>query len=246
MDDSTLFSLAGTNQLVLGASKGLGLQIFNSLNSCGSNVLGIGRSKHALETSFSNNYVSCDLSDGRKLLQSIKTHFQNSKIDGITIPAGVSLPFDSEMNEGMRFRKTIEANLSNIYESLLNIKPLLSSKSSIVLLSSINANLAFPNNPGYVASKSGLSGLTRALALDWGPEGIRVNSLNLGYFHTDMTNESYLDPVKRNNRSLKTILNRWGEISEVSGPVHFLLSSASSYITGHALSVDGGWSVKGL
>jgi NAD(P)-dependent dehydrogenase (short-subunit alcohol dehydrogenase family) len=114
------------------------------------------------------------------------------------------------------------------------------------LLSSINANLAFPNNPGYVASKSGLSGLTRALALDWGPEGIRVNSLNLGYFHTDMTNESYLDPVKRNDRSLKTILNRWGEISEVSGPVHFLLSSASSYITGHALSVDGGWSVKGL
>jgi NAD(P)-dependent dehydrogenase (short-subunit alcohol dehydrogenase family) len=246
MDDSTLFSLAGTNQLVLGASKGLGLQIFNSLNSCGSNVLGIGRSKHALETSFSNNYVSCDLSDGTKLLQSIKTHFQNSKIDGVTIPAGVSLPFDSEMNEGMRFRKTIEANLSNIYESLLNIKPLLSSKSSIVLLSSINANLAFPNNPGYVASKSGLSGLTRALALDWGPEGIRVNSLNLGYFHTDMTNESYLDPVKRNDRSLKTILNRWGEISEVSGPVHFLLSSASSYITGHALSVDGGWSVKGL
>jgi NAD(P)-dependent dehydrogenase (short-subunit alcohol dehydrogenase family) len=246
MDDSTLFSLAGTNQLVLGASKGLGLQIFNSLNSCGSNVLGIGRSKQALETSFSNNYVSCDLSDGTKLLQSIKTHFQNSKIDGITIPAGVSLPFDSEMNEGMRFRKTIEANLSNIYESLLNIKPLLSSKSSIVLLSSINANLAFPNNPGYVASKSGLSGLTRALALDWGPEGIRVNSLNLGYFHTDMTNESYLDPVKRNARSLKTILNRWGEISEVSGPVHFLLSSASSYITGHALSVDGGWSVKGL
>jgi NAD(P)-dependent dehydrogenase (short-subunit alcohol dehydrogenase family) len=246
MDDSTLFSLAGTNQLVLGASKGLGLQIFNSLNSCGSNVLGIGRSKQALETSFSNNYVSCDLSDGTKLLQSIKTHFQNSKIDGITIPAGVSLPFDSEMNEGMRFRKTIEANLSNIYESLLNIKPLLSSKSSIVLLSSINANLAFPNNPGYVASKSGLSGLTRALALDWGPEGIRVNSLNLGYFHTDMTNESYLDPVKRNDRSLKTILNRWGEISEVSGPVHFLLSSASSYITGHALSVDGGWSVKGL
>jgi NAD(P)-dependent dehydrogenase (short-subunit alcohol dehydrogenase family) len=246
MDDSTLFSLAGTNQLVLGASKGLGLQIFDSLNRCGSNVLGIGRSKQAFETSFSNNYVSCDLSDGTKLLQSIKTHFQNSKIDGITIPAGVSLPFDSEMNEGTRFRKTIEANLSNIYESLLNIKPLLSSKSSIVLLSSINANLAFPNNPGYVTSKSGLSGLTRALALDWGPEGIRVNSLNLGYFHTDMTNESYQDPVKRNARSLKTILNRWGEISEVSGPVHFLLSSASSYITGQALSVDGGWSVKGL
>jgi NAD(P)-dependent dehydrogenase (short-subunit alcohol dehydrogenase family) len=246
VDDSTLFSLAGTNQLVLGASKGLGLQIFNSLNSCGSTVLGIGRSKQALETSFSDYYVSCDLSDGTKLLQSIKTRFQNSKIDGVTIPAGVSLPFESEMNEGMRFRKTIEANLSNIYESLLNIKPLLSSKSSIVLLSSINANLAFPNNPGYVASKSGLSGLTRALALDWGPEGIRVNSLNLGYFHTAMTNESYLDPVKRNDRSLKTILNRWGEISEVSGPVHFLLSCASSYITGHALSVDGGWSVKGL
>jgi NAD(P)-dependent dehydrogenase (short-subunit alcohol dehydrogenase family) len=246
MDDSTLFSLVGTNQLVLGASKGLGLQIFNSLNSCGSNVLGIGRSQQALQTSFSHNYVSCDLNDVTKLLQSIETRFQNSKIDGVTIPAGISLPFDTEMNEGMRFRKTIEANLSNIYESLLNIKPLLSSRSSIVLLSSINANLAFPNNPGYVASKSGLSGLTRALALDWGLEGIRVNSLNLGYFHTDMTNGSYLDPVKRNDRSMKTILNRWGEIPEVSGPVHFLLSSASSYITGHALSVDGGWSVKGL
>ena len=246
MDDSSLFSLAGTNQLIIGASKGLGLQIFNSLSGCGSNVLGIGRSKQTLKSSFSDNYVSCDLNDGTSLLQNIETRFLNSKIDGVTISAGISLPVDAEMNEGMRFRKTVEANLSNIYDCLLNIKPLLNSKSSIILLSSINANLAFPKNPGYVASKSGLSGLTRALALDWGPEGIRVNSLNLGYFHTDMTHESYLDPVKRNDRSLKTILNRWGEISEVSGPVHFLLSSASSYITGQALTVDGGWSVKGL
>ena len=106
--------------------------------------------------------------------------------------------------------------------------------------------MAFPDNPAYVSSKTALAGLTRSMALDYGKYNIRVNSVAPGYINTDMTSRSWKDIDMREKRSSRTILNRWGKPEEVANAVIFLSSDLSSYITGQALFVDGGWSIKGL
>jgi gluconate 5-dehydrogenase len=84
------------------------------------------------------------------------------------------------------------------------------------------------------------------MALDYSKHKIRVNSIAPGYFHTDMTDGSFSDPDKKQFRASKTILGRWGELDELLGPIAFLISPASRYVTGIELTVDGGWTAKGM
>ena len=113
-------------------------------------------------------------------------------------------------------------------------------------ISSIASYQGFPKNPGYISSKAGLSGLTRALAYDFSDKDIRVNNLVLGYFPTDMTKDSFKDKKKFEVRKNKTLFKRWGRLNEICGPAIFLASDSSSYVTGSDIVVDGGWSVNGL
>ena len=117
---------------------------------------------------------------------------------------------------------------------------------SIINITSIGAELGFPNNPAYIAAKGALKQLTRSLALDLGSFGIRVNNIGPGYFRTDMTKGSWNDPQLEEDRIRRTILGRWGEPDDLAGAVIFLASEASRYITGQDLYVDGGWLAKGL
>jgi NAD(P)-dependent dehydrogenase (short-subunit alcohol dehydrogenase family) len=117
---------------------------------------------------------------------------------------------------------------------------------SVINVTSLNAELAFPNNPAYVASKSALAGLTRSMALDYGKHGIRVNAIAPGYIKTDMTGESWTNLEKRKKRAGRTVLNRWGTPEDLAGPLLFLASEMSSYVSGHSLFVDGGWRIRGL
>ena len=86
----------------------------------------------------------------------------------------------------------------------------------------------------------------RALSVDLAPRGIRANHLNLGYFKAPMTSKSFNNFKLREKREKRTLLSRWGEVDEFIGPTVFLLSAASSYITGSGIDVDGGWLAKGL
>ncbi len=117
---------------------------------------------------------------------------------------------------------------------------------SIINITSIGAELGFPNNPAYVAAKGALKQLTRSLTCDLGPYGIRVNNLGPGYFHTDMASFSWSDPERREARARRTLLGRWGEPEYLAGAVIFLASDASRYMTGQDLYIDGGWLAKGL
>jgi gluconate 5-dehydrogenase len=116
----------------------------------------------------------------------------------------------------------------------------------IVNVTSINAEMAFPGNPAYVAFKGALRQLTKAMALDLAPLGIRVNAIGPGYIRTAMTRGSWDDHEKRADREQRTMLGRWGKPEDLAGTVVFLASSASAYITGQDVYVDGGWLAKGL
>ncbi len=244
-----MFNVSNLKIVVTGASKGLGLATANGLSSLGADVIGVGRSQRPKELHEQIKYLRADLTstiDLDKLFEFVVREFR--ELNSLVNIAGVSLPSSTMEVELTRFQDTVSQNLVLPFAVVSKLLPLFSKdkQSTIVNFSSINATLGFPGNPGYVASKAGLSGLTRALAVDLAPQGIRVNSISPGYFPTAMTSRSFNDESMHNERANRTVLKRWGKPHELVGPVAFLCSDASSYVTGHDLPVDGGWLIQGL
>ena len=111
----------------------------------------------------------------------------------------------------------------------------------IINITSLNVEAARPSIANYVAAKGGLDALTRSMATEWGPSGIRVNAIAPGYFVTDMTRPLVDDPEFDRWVKGNVPLRRWGDPRELIGAAIFLASSASSYVTGRTIHVDGGW-----
>jgi NAD(P)-dependent dehydrogenase (short-subunit alcohol dehydrogenase family) len=114
---------------------------------------------------------------------------------------------------------------------------------SIVLVSSTSSWLAFPGLTSYGAAKAGVDEVARQLATEWGAHGIRVNTINPGYMthHMRGAAERHDDPEEMRIVRERTPLQRKGRPEELVGPVVFLASDASSFVTGHTMPVDGGW-----
>jgi NAD(P)-dependent dehydrogenase (short-subunit alcohol dehydrogenase family) len=117
---------------------------------------------------------------------------------------------------------------------------------SIINITSLNSELAFPGNPSYVAFKGALKQLTKSIALDFGEHNIRANNLGPGYIKTKMTEKSWHNEESNEARKNKTALKRWGHPEDLVGAAIFLASNASNYVTGQDIYVDGGWLIKGL
>lgn len=244
-----MFSLHGRVAIVTGASRGIGNAIARGLAGAGAAVVGLGRSPAAHGDSAAFLYRTCDVTDSAAFGRLVEELFaRRQRIDVLVNAAGITLPAQATGDPSAAFRQTIECNLTAVFECCRAVVPhmLHGGYGSIINVTSIGAELGFPGNPGYVASKGGLGALTRALALDQGAQGIRVNNLVPGYVRTAMTEGSYSDPERRQARAARTMLGRWGEADELAGAAIFLASSASSYVTGTDLFVDGGWAAKGL
>ena len=163
---------------------------------------------------------------------------------GITIPNNSSFSIEKQLQI---WEDTLKINLTAPFHLSIGLKNLLPENiGTIINITSLNSTLAFPNNPAYMASKGGLRQLSLSLAGDLSERKIRVNSIAPGYFKTNMTKESWNDLEKRELRSSKTFLKRWGYPTELGGLVCFLASNISSYITGQEIYIDGGWSKKGI
>ncbi len=244
-----LFRLDGRVAIVTGASRGIGYAIARGLAAAGAQVTGVGRSEAAQDSVAGFTYSSCDVTSAATFAELVQRIFaQAGRIDILINAAGVTLPPDGDEDQYAAFQQTLACNLTAAFGCCRAVIPFMQAREygSIINVTSIGGNLGFPGNPGYVASKGGLAALTRALALDYGPEGIRCNNLVPGYIRTSMTQASYSDPERRQARAARTILGRWGEPDELVGAAIFLASPASSYITGSELFVDGGWTAKGL
>lgn len=114
-------------------------------------------------------------------------------------------------------------------------------RGSIIVLSSIRSLVVEPGQGIYAATKAGLVQMMRALAAELGPQGVRVNALAPGVVETPLTRPIKDHPEWYNAYAAKSVLGRWASADEMAGPIVFLASDASSYVTGAVLIVDGGW-----
>ncbi len=225
--------------VITGGSKGIGENITKNLLKNNIKVINISRSKCSLPNV--TNY-KCDISDFKEVKKVFK---KINNFDVLINNSGISKFDDNNINT---FNKIIDINLKGLFycsiEALKKLKK--KNNSSIINICSINAHQAFPNNPGYVASKGGVLSLTRSLALDFSKYKIRVNSISPGYIKTNMTKKSFKSKKKFNERKNRTMLNRWGNPDDLFGIIEYLISNKSSYTTGQDFIIDGGWTSKGL
>ena len=229
--------------VITGSSSGIGLKLCKKFLPLKCKVIGFSRKQtkisHKNFVNFigdQNNYY--DIKNFQKYL---KTKFR--KVDILINNAGITKPGYEE--------KSIKTNIENNFISTFNftyelLKLMKKKGSKIVNISSIASLYGFPNNPGYNSSKAALNSLTRSISNDFGKYGITCNSLLLGYVKTKMTKKSFINQKEMLLRKKKTVLNRWGSTDDIFGPVLFLSSDMSNYITGQNIIVDGGWTIKGF
>jgi NAD(P)-dependent dehydrogenase (short-subunit alcohol dehydrogenase family) len=257
VDASHLFDLDGRTAIVTGAARGIGRAVAEGLASVGVSVAltdvlqdGLADAEQAIAArGLRCVAVRTDICREKERVALVeRTVAAFGRVDILVNVAGVTRPHPSEVYPAEDWDFTLAVNLSAMFHLCkLAAQDMIPRRSgAIINVSSIGGALGFPNNPAYQASKSGVLGLTRALATDWAKYGIRVNALCPGYTHTDMTDGSFRDPRTNAARATRTMLNRWGQPEEMVGPVIFLASDAASYVTGQELFVDGGWVTAGL
>ena len=242
------FSVAGHVILVTGAGRGIGAAIAAGLTRSGACVYGVDL--HYESTDHLHRARVCDVTDYSLVGGLVAGIVEDGgRIDGLVNNAGISLPA-SDRYDRDQFVQTLSVNTLAPFRlgwlAAQAMKRPAGEGGSIVNVTSLGARRGFAGNPSYQASKAALGQLTRAMAVDFGGFGVRVNSLCPGYIVTAMTQASHEDPEANEARVRQTCLGRWGSPDDLVGPCQFLLSDASRYVTGIDLPVDGGWLARGL
>ena len=242
----SIFDLTGKNIIVTGAARGNGLAICKGLFDHGACVVGVDRIRVTNRDFPSYELDITDKTAVQNFVGACEEEF--GIIHGLVNNAGISIGSKNPYIEQEAYDKTLSVNLNAVFylTSLLCRHMALHGKGSIINITSLGAHQGFPLNPSYQISKAGLEQLTKAFACDWGTKGIRLNNMCPGYIRTSMTEASFSDPVLSKQRRDRTMLDRWGESEDLVGAAIFLLSDASSYITGSTIFVDGGWTAKGF
>jgi len=228
-----MFSLDDKVVIVTGTSGSIGSAIATTLELHGSIVVRA-------------DLPECDITRSDHLDDLVtRAMAHTEEIHGLVNCAGVTYGNNIFDYMDEEWEKTYRVNLKAPYELTKRVaQKMKRTGGSIVNITSLNAELAFPDNPAYVTFKGALKQLTKSLALDLGKYNIRVNNVGPGYIRTNMTKKGWSE--HREKIAARTILGRWGTPEDLTGPVAFLLSSASAYVTGQDLYVDGGWLAKGL
>jgi 2-deoxy-D-gluconate 3-dehydrogenase len=246
------FQLSGKNALVTGSHKGLGAAIAVAFAKAGANVGCHGRDPNPgpacdaiLAAGHKAFYFSGDLADSKIPAQLIeKTIGEFGSIDILVNNAGVIRRAPAEEYPMEFWEELIAVNLTALFHlSQLAGRHMLQRETGGKILN-IASLLSFQGGirvPAYAATKGGVAQLTKALANEWASRGINVNAIAPGYMATDNTTALRNDP-ERSRQILERIpAARWGEPQDITGAAIFLCSSASNYVHGHILAVDGGW-----
>ena len=250
------FRLDGKVALVTGGARGLGRTMAIALAEAGADIALSGRTAAACEETAAEisqatgrraRGFAADvtkLADVEKLVADIEAEF--GRLDILVNNAGINIRGPINQLTEADWDAVIDTNLKGPFLCARAVGPGMVKRGwgRVISLASVLGKIALPGRAPYASSKAGVINLTRVLALEWAGTGVTANAICPGAFATEMNRQLLDDPVKYKEFVSRIPMGRWGDLDEMAGIVVFLASPASSYVTGAAISVDGGWSSR--
>jgi len=252
--ESELFNLSGRTALVTGGSKGIGLALAKGLAKHGADIVIVARTEKQLKQAQKQIQTDTDkkvwtFSFDMANVEAIDGLFKNiiaetKDVDILVNCAGTIHRAPAEDIDLKNWNHVIEVNLTAVFvisQAFCRHRRQVAKAGKIINIGSLMCHAARPTTAAYASSKSGVLMLTKTLAVEWAKYNINVNAIGPGYITTDLT--ATLQADKDFNRWVlsETPLGRWGQPEDIIGTAVFLASSASDFITGQIIYVDGGW-----
>jgi NAD(P)-dependent dehydrogenase (short-subunit alcohol dehydrogenase family) len=251
----SIFDLTGKVALITGGSSGIGRRQALALAVAGASVVLLGRREEALASAVAEiaanegtaAFLVVDLTDRASLAEIAKKASEPfGTIDILINAAGVNLRQPSDEITLDSWDETLNLNLAVPFFLARELVPGMQAKGwgRIVNIASLQSTRAFANGIAYGASKGGITQLTRSMAEAWSSTGINSNAIAPGFFPTGLTAPVYQNPVMLDKLAAQTAIGRNGELQDLDGVTVFLAASASDYITGQIINLDGGFTAK--
>lgn len=248
-----MFDLTGKLAVVTGAKRGIGRAMAEALAAAGADIIGVSatleqegsavsRAVEALGRSFTARTV--DFTDreavkafGRELAS------MDRPVDILVNNAGTIRRAPAAEHADELWDEVLQVNLSSQFVLTREVGRAMLARGAgkVIFTASLLSFQGGINVPGYTASKSGIAGLTKALANEWAAHGVNVNAIAPGYIATDNTRALQDDPERSRAILDRIPAGRWGASEDLTGATVFLASAASDYVSGIVLPVDGGW-----
>ena len=240
------FRLDGRRALVTGASRGIGLACAVALAEAGAEVVLAARGGEALHAAaeamraggMAARAAPLDVADDAAMRAAMEAE---GPFDVLVNSAGVARHAPALDTDPADLDAVIAVNLRAAFLLAVEAARGMARGGSIVQISSQMGHVGGPDRAAYCATKHAVEGMTKAMAIEWGPRGIRVNTICPTFVRTPLTEATFADPERRAWVEGMIPLGRVGRVEDVMGAVVYLASDASALVTGSALMVDGGW-----
>lgn len=251
MFDPAMFSLVGRRAVITGGGRGLGRAVAEALGRMGAEICLAGRNRAGLdeavlalrEAGLTARALVLDVRDTAEAPSALAALDAQWPVDILVNNAGIENVRASLDVDAALWDSILDTNLKGSFFCSQAVARSMSVRGggAIVNLCSLTSFVGVPTAVAYGSSKAGLLGMTRALASEWAPMGIRVNAIAPGYFRTEMTEVFYGDEAWAARMLDRIPQRRFGRMEDVGGAVAFLCSDAASYVTGQCIAVDGGY-----
>lgn len=249
MEDA-LFSVKGQVVLAVGATRGIGKALAGGFSERGATVIIAGRDAAVLDETRKEishdipvEAMNCDVAkaeDVTKLVDAVIA--KHGRIDTLLNVAGVNTRKRVETYTPEEYDRILDINLRGhfLVAQAVGRHMLTRGRGSIINIDSLNTYAPLTGVTPYAMSKGGVTMMTRGMALEWGPRGVRVNAIAPGFFPTDLSKKLWAEPKMQAWGKTVTPLQRLGDVKELVGTAIFLASESSAFVTGQVLRVDGG------